>query len=346
MVEDPLHELLSSPLKPTVGRRLRQDGDTSGPTRAPSNGPWLLGSLIVGAAIVFLGYRLAAEDTTVPTTTAPTTTTTLSVVDGSPVFPEGFTPVDTYLAMRVVRVLIRDDATFVTMSSVYADTIDTETSIGFPGGRWDLVLTDGRRITSTFEGSDPLSRGYVSVRFEVTDIAPDDIVSVALTGFAESQTNMLETTAEGVIIPEDDSEVVIVPVTTRFELDAGVALVIDEFVLSTTGGRLQWSLDGSDQDAVAAMFPSVRLNTGGELDQFASTRIDPGEFRYFIENFGLGTSPRTRTGLAYFDPLQGEAFAAGVPTTTSLDLEVSWVVFSPTDVTLPISTAAFAVAGP
>ena len=343
MADDPLHELLTSPLEPVQrSSRRARDGGTSGPTR--TGGPWLVVAMVAGAAIVFAGYLLADENTPVPTSLA--TTTTMTLAESGPGFPDGFTPIDGHMAIRVVRVLIRGDATFVTMSTVFADTVDTETSVGFPGGRWDLVLTDGRRITSTFEGVDALSRGYVSVRFEVTGIAADDIASVALTGLAERLSNVVDTSqaADPVTLPEDGSEMVIIPATTRFDLDAGVALVIDEFALSTTGGRLLWSLDGDDTDAVAAVFPTLTLSNGGDLDQFSITRIDPGEFRFSFATLGLGLSPSTRAGAAYFDPQQGATFTGGVPMTTNLEMEVAWVVFGPADVTLPVDTASFTVA--
>lgn len=343
MADDPLRELLTSPLEPTRRSPHRhRDHPTTG---TGGLGPWLLGSLVAGAVIVFVGYLVAADGTPAPAPTVPATITTFP--EAGPVFPDGFTPIDTHLAMRVVRVLIRGDATFVTVSTVFADTVDPETSAGFPGGRWDLVLTDGRRITSTLEGVDVTTRGYLSVRFEVTGIEPDDVAAVNLTGLAQRQSNVVGTSQAGdpVTLPDDGSEISIAPTTTQFDLDAGVALVIDEFVLSASGGRLGWSLSGDDPDAVAAVFPILTLSVAGEPDQFSTTRIDPGEFRFFIETIDLGLGPHTRGAVAYFDPQQGTTFTTGVPTTTDLKMEISWVVFGPADVILPVDTASFTVAG-
>lgn len=339
MADDPLRELLSSPLEASP-RRVRAATGTVTPTTVTGASPggwWLAASVLVGGLLTLGGYLVAADDPAPTTTTlAPTTTTTTAVATG-PILPEGYLAVDERIGMRVERVLVRPEEVLVTVSSVVpAGLAPTETS-GFPGGRWDLVLADGRRITSTDEGSDGLAQGFVSVRFPVTGLDVGEIVGVELTGLGHRLSQVVSATVDGVVLPPDGAEVEVPLATTEFPLDDGVVLHIDRFAVSTTTGVLDWSLGGDDPDAVGSIAPQLALVADGDT-HFSNPRVDTGQFRFFLSFLGL--NPLVREGRAYFDPQTPAGFStteAGA--TAALDIEVTWVVFESTRVTFDLEDA-------
>lgn len=287
------------------------------------------------------GYAVASDDAPASTTTTTTTTTLAAAADdGSPSgLPEGYVAAGDRLGMRVERILMRDDGVFVTITTVAENSLDPTATTGFQGGLWTLVLSDGRRITSTVESFDALARGTVSVWFPPEGILVDDIEALELNGNASRLTNTFTSmTTEGFMVGEDTAtEVALAP--TRFDIDAGVTLAVDRLALSSVDGRMEWHLDG---EAVAGASVIPILTLGGEEGAIqVPTHVQSSGFALFHPSIA---GPTLRA-----DGVEGFLMAESTPLPTdvelgaTLELQITWATYEPVVVSLPVDQAAVAV---
>ena len=360
--ENLLRELLSSPLEDKVGRRVGDpppdaDADRGAPT--PSRSWGRLGSREVGlfavaallGVVIVLVVRAMASDDGAPvkeaTTAVDATTTPATAAGGEQPPPEGLPPgyeqVDTRLGMRVERILQREDGVFVTITTVTHNSLDPEGTTGFQGGLWALVLEDGTRVETTVDGMDDLARGVVTVVFPPGDYGAGDIASVELAGMAHRTTVALTASSPAVeALPEDGSAVTLAVTPNRFEIDAGVAVVLGDLTLSTTRGEIEWSLEAT-VPAAATISPALRLRRADETDTAFTTRVQTSSQAFFHPSVPapiLGDA-----GVGVFEPAEGGATAAAPGFTAELSLEVTWAVYTPASATLPVGDAVIAVVG-
>jgi hypothetical protein len=357
LADDLLKELLDSPLeKEKKGRRTRRPGEAGrseivpegagdAGTREPiGRGPilWGLGAAVLGALIVIAGYSVAADDPAPTTTTSTTTTVTESPSsDGSPLgLPEGYVAVGDRLGMRVERILVRDDGIFLTVTTVVENSFDAATTTGFQGGLWTLVLNDGTRITSTVESFDALARGTVSVWFPPEGVQASDIVALELNGTAGRLTNTLVAVpAERFTVTAGESTSV--PITpTRFDIDAGVTLTIDRIVMSDVEGRMDWSLDG-EATANAAVEPILVLDDLTGSTTLVPAHIQSSGFAFFHPSVAAPTLEQE--GVVGFLMPESNPLPTEIELEATLELQVTWAVYEPVVVSLPVDQAGVTV---
>jgi hypothetical protein len=331
---DPLHELLSSPLEDEPKRPRRERAERRA---GPLTGPWLVGGIVVGALAVLLGYLVARPDDTAaaPTTTVPGTTTTAPV---SLALPDGYTPIDGgRLGVRVERMLVRQDAVFVTISTVVPSGIDGSETAGFPGGRWELDFDDGTTSKSTIESRAAASPGFVTVRFDPAAGAVPD--TLRLTGLGTRLTDeVVSESVEPFTLSSAEPASVDVRLTpSEFELDAGVTLVLDDLGFDSGLSRLSWRLEGGNTEARAAASPQLKLFDG---DGTEIPVASPGGFGGFV--FGGGVSffedlTLAREGEVVFSSIdQNGTFPTDTQLRAAITVPVVWQVFSPTNAEIPI----------
>jgi hypothetical protein len=287
---------------------------------------------------VFVGYSLAQPETPATTTVA-TTTTTIAQETGAPgELPEGYVAVGDRLGMRIERILQRSDGVFITVTTVVKNSLDPDTTTGFQGGVWTMVLADGRRITSTNESFDPLARGTVSIHFPPDGIVPEDIETLELNGLADRLTTVIDDeTVEPVLLGEDPTDLALVD--GGYDIDAGVVLSVDSFNLSTESGLLEWSVE-SDALAFASVVPELTLTDPAGTEILMTTRVQTTGFRFFHPS--VASTPLTADGVDAFDPPNPGALDAG-PWTASLALQVTWATYDPILVNLPVDDVPIAV---
>lgn len=355
--DDLLKELLTSPLEEPPRRRRRTGRDEGsepitpdGTGAAGSRGDiprvpllWGLGAAVVGAVIVIAGYSVASEDP-IATTTTSTTTTTVALDTAAPAgLPAGYVAVGDRLGMRVERILARADGVFVTVTTVVENSLDPSATTGFQGGLWTLVLEDGRRITSTVESFDALARGTVSVQFPADGYAAEDVVSIELNGTATRTTNSLQFAFEQpVTLGEDGAESVPID-PERFALDAGVTLQLDPMELTPTAGTMPWRLTG---DATANAIVSPLLTV---LDPSGDETVVPPNQQSSVFDALHPSIPGPvlePSGVAAVSMPTGSSLPTEVPLEGVLTLEVTWAVYDPIVVSLPIAAADVTTVAP
>jgi hypothetical protein len=249
-----LAELLATP----VTREHGDPGDEDlGPRRDP--GVWL--ALLIGAAVVLVGFvigRLGADSETTPTTGAPPTsspTATTSPPSAVETFPAGYAQVADMVGAKAMRAVILGDELHVTLSTIYRAGFDPEVSDQFDGGRWEVVLDDGRRFDSKGQFLDPFETGSLTVVFPVDGYTADDLASMELAErwFTRRQAPSAELEVSGFPYETEDAGEV--------DLGNGVVLSMDRVELSDDGGTLVWSL-GGDPAAEAVVAAVVELRIG------------------------------------------------------------------------------------
>jgi hypothetical protein len=339
--DDPLRQLLSSPLdaeRPGVHRgapAARKAGRTGSP-----GGPWLAGSILVGAAAVLIGYFVAgAGSASTPTTTELTTTTTTIATQPEAVLPTGYTPVGERLGMKVERILVRSDAVFVSLSTVVPNTLAPAESSGYQGGAWSLVLTDGRRVDSVGESTDVLAPGFVSVQFPADAYGAADIASLELVAVAQRASQDVDArTTEPFTIPTDGSTVTVPLTPTTFTLDAGVDLVFTDLQVSASGGSMSWSLTGTAGEAGALVYPYLEFDDEAGAPEIPTVLTDNPTFGYFFAQWISTLPPRPEGEILYDPPGVGPnlTFTTDVALTAVFHATVGWAVYSPAAVDIPI----------
>ena len=341
MADDPLRELLSSPLDDARGRFRVGATEPKQPrpkrSAAGTTGPWLVGSMALGAFIAIAGYLIARDDgATVSTAETTATTTTVAVIDPIGILPNGYTPVGDRLGMKVERVLIRSDSAFVSLSTVVPNTLAPAESSGYEGGLWNLILTGGRRVASVRESTDAEAPGFVSVEFPAGSYVESDIVAVELRGVArhESQEVTTESTAS-FTLPTDGSTITVGIANPQVILDAGVDVVFSDLSISTAQAEMSWTLAGTDPDAGATVYAGLVLDAGGPLTEAAVLRSYNPSFGFF-RGGSIGTTPPLREGTMVFDPSSAPTFSADVAMTARFTFQVDWTVYEPTSTTIPI----------
>jgi len=339
LADDPLRELLSSPLEPARGRGTGHDQPKAPrPSRASGGwGPWLAGSILVGALAVLGGYLVVGGggDDTATTTTEAATTTTAVISEPVGVLPDGYTPVGDRLGMKVERILLRPDAVFVSLSTVVPNTLAPEETSGYQGGVWALILVDGRRIENVRESTDALAPGFVSVEFPAGGYGAADVVSIELRGVAERQLEEIGAeTVEPFTLRDDGVFVTAALSPARFTLDAGVELVFSDLTISPTQGGMAWTLEGTDEKAGAFVYPNLLLDKGEAGTEASEPRVENANFGFPFSQ-ALGSTPPRREGRLLFDPVEPLTFSTGVAFTGRFSFQVSWTVYEPTTTTIP-----------
>jgi hypothetical protein len=349
--DDRIREILTSPLE-DKGRRRRADEHTD-PDEEPADaimsglGPWLIGAVLAGGALALVGYLIAGSDDGPAPTSAPAATTTSTSTTAAPAaptaLPEGYTAAGIH-GLRVERILIRTDAVFVTVSSVVPTSVDPETSAAFEGGRWVLDLSDGRSIPSLEQSVDGTAPGFVSVRFALdgTPVTPGEIDAVRLTGLGLRMFGRHEATVELVVGAGEQAEATIQP--DSFVLDDGVLLELSTLRASFDQFDLDWSL-GGPTDAVASVAPLLDVTAGGQTASIAPVG-QGGGFGFFPS---LASQPATTSGSFVFIGPEGLGLVAAedgpTPLSVRVEIPVSWTVYAPADVSLPVDDVPVAVAG-
>jgi len=351
-MDDRIREILSSPIE-DKGRR-RPPGEprreAEGPTAVRGLGPWLLGAVMAGGALALIGYLVAGgDDATTPTSLAPSSTAATTTTTAPPqagALPEGYTAAGVY-GVRVERVLVRPDAVFVTVSSVLPNTLDIEASAGFEGGRWELELSDGEVIESLGQSFDGTAPGFVSVRFPIPPggggLGADDFAAVRLTGIGLRTFDELAATAEVLVTPGETASIALRP--SRFTLDEGVMLEFSDLAASLDRISLEWVL-GGEGDAVASVAALLEMTAGGQ-----TISIGPdgqgGGFGFFFPSHA--SQPAERDGsFAFAGPAALDLTGAeDGPVVVSLAFQVSlsWTVYAPANVELPLDGVLVAEAG-
>lgn len=353
MADDPLRELLTSPLDYSAkGRASRRSEKPRRPTSLPG-GAWLVAGLVAGALAVLVGYLVGGDDTAVQTsvTTEPTTSTTTLAQTTTVALPPGYVPVDEgRLGIKVERVLMRPDGVFVTVSTVVPSGIDGENSSGFEGGAWELELTGGQILSSTTEAEDAASPGFVTIRFEAGDYGADDLVALRMVGNGLRMSDEVSTASAGTFtIPADGTEVMVPLAVESFALDAGITLALPEFAISAYFGHLTWRLEGSETDAVATVNPQLVVTdttTGTDIPTFAQ-----GDFGGFVflspGNTFFSDVPMTRGGEVGYSPASDGIETFQFPTEVAVSADfligVSWIAYLPVNVEIPLAETPVAV---
>jgi hypothetical protein len=239
-----LAELLSSPLDDY------EPPDTPEERRARRPAPWgMLLAIVLGAAVVLVGYRIADAPTdaeTPATTTVPPTS--VAPEFGGDEFPPGFTAVDGDVAVKVVRTGRSGDHFTVTMTSAVARGLDASASTPFTGGRWAAVLRDGSSVAAQGQVVDPATPGVVTALFDPEQVTPDTIASLRLSErwFHQSVQVVQELAVEGDLpwtLPERE----------LLDLGDGAQLIVDAMELTETGGVVEWSLAGPNALGVVTL---------------------------------------------------------------------------------------------
>jgi hypothetical protein len=197
-------------------------------------------AIIIGAAAVLIGYRIADTPTdaatTVTTTVPPTSAATGTDVDE---FPPGFTAVDEGVAVKVVRTG-RSGAHFaVTMTSAVARGLDAAASTPFTGGRWAAMLRDGTSVAAEGQVVDPATPGVVTALFDPDQVTDDTIASLRL---SERWFHEDVEVVQGLDVEGDLPWAL--PERVLLDLGDGAQLIVDSMELTETGGVVEWSLAG------------------------------------------------------------------------------------------------------
>ncbi|MFH1103340.1 MAG: hypothetical protein V1757_00120 [Actinomycetota bacterium] len=339
MADDPLRDLLSSPLE-TTPRRGGGEQHQPRPPRGGGQGPWVVASIIVGALAFLGGYVVVGGEEAPPTTTAASTTTTTTMV-AAPIglLPDGYTALGDRLGVKVERILVRTDAVFVSLSSVVPNTLAPEESSGFQGGLWTLVLADGRRIGSVQESSDASAPGFFSVQFPPDGYSAADITGIALQAVAHRSAEDISAEIETPFtIPADGTPITATLAQSTFFLDAGVNLVFSDVTLTASRGEMSWTVEGPDEDAGAIVYPYLELEMEDGTIEVAEVRTDDPTFGFFFAQ-SVSTRPTVRAGSILYDPIDPgptATFPTDVPLRARFFASVSWAVYSPDTVMIPI----------
>ncbi|MDX1449580.1 MAG: hypothetical protein R3246_11020 [Acidimicrobiia bacterium] len=347
MTEDRIRELMTSPLAEGGTRRLRHSDDEDPPRTSGSGlGPWIVAAVLAGGALAYLGYLAAGGgDEPAPTSVATPTTTAAPTTTIAPAgaLPPGYTQAGLY-GVRVERILLRTDTILVTVSSVVPNTLDGAVSSPFEGGRWALELADGSILESTAQAVDATVPGFVTVRFPMDGgptPAAEDIVGFRLTGTGLRTFAGLDATAELQLVPDQEATA---PLTGSFALDQGVTLELSPLTATFDGFQFEWALGGT-AEAVGVLHPTLEVSVG-ESTILTGPEGQGGGFGFFS---GFTSTPATSSGqftfigveeLGMATPADGEVIVS-----IRLDLGVSWTVFEPTDVELPLDGVPIARAG-
>jgi hypothetical protein len=348
MADDPLSELLASPLESTGG-----GGSEAGSGSAGGAGgwPWFIAAMALGALVVFAGYSLARVGEPAATQDPTTTTTTTTTEPADPEaarLPAGYVPVDERFGARVERVLARPDGLFVTISTVVVAGIDPSMSAPFPGGTWDLVLTDGTRSPSVEESTAGSTPGYTTIRFDPGDLDPEMLASIEYTGVAHHMFESLSATgAAPVMLPADGSEVPVDLDGDGHRLGEGATLVLEDLVMSVDGGSMSWRLDGHGGSTATVGLWGWALVDGVEI---ARLDVRSGDDPFFIGGFGFFDGSITSRvaregGELLIQVTDGSRLPDGVEATFEFHGDLIWVSYTPTSVTIPIGNAPVVVVG-
>lgn len=343
MSDDPLSELLRSPLveqeEESSGRWRRTQSAPPPDRDAPSTPPWIpfVAALAVGGLVVVAAALLTGNDTdpsselTATTTTAASTSTTQSVSPGTPPvasMPNGYVEINGRIGVRTERVLHRFDELFVSFTTVVRSGLDGETTAGFAGGRWELVLDDGTTIDAADEIFDPLVPAAFTLVFPFEERQVEDLVAVRIVGEALRTGTTHETSIDVDGLPWTG-----VPGTNRIPLDDGLTFVIGELDLNLEGGTLRWELDGPDEYR-AAVTAEIQIFEGGTFPVASMSEARPTTFFSFF-GAAIGSASRSRSGELTMFPSR---LSSGT-TVSKLDIfwVIDWVVYLPADATIPLT---------
>jgi hypothetical protein len=318
-----LAELLATPLDGYVV------DETPEERRQRRPAPWgMVLALVVGAAIVLAGYRIANdsgdEEATAVTTPPPTTAAATAAASGA-TFPAGFTKIDDSLAVKVVRVAPSGEDLAVTMASVIARGLDADASTPFTGGRWVAVLSDGTTAAARGQLVDPATPGVVTALFDPAEVTEANLVSLRLT---ERWFNQSVGTVQDLDVSGDLPWTM--PERTLLDLGDGVQLVVDSMELTETGGIVEWSLTGGTTLGVVAL--EVALEEGF-FDGRPRMMIPIGRIDRFF--FDPATAvPEGRIELSGPTEAGGEGIANGFAIWS-----VRLTTATPADALIPVATA-------
>lgn len=332
--DDRLRGLLDSPLDEPP-RRDRSDRSAGG-----FGSLWFVAAMVVGAAIVLLGYLLGGR----ATTAAPavdTSTTTISE-RAEPGLPPGFVAMDGPFGGRVERVLFGPTGVFVTVSTVTMVGVDGETS-AFAGGAWDLVLADGSRISSTDQFSDALLPGYLTVRFEPGSYGPDQVDAIQYVALGIQTTEQISLNVGEHTFADDGTAF---ESTEAFEhpVADGASFAVSNLEITPGGGRLEWSISGPGEPTARPAILVWAASPDGQ-GWFLTSRS--GQEHFFGFGFGnMDIAQSTWQGggeVILLSPDRGP-IPTGVPMVLTIDAQVTWVSFTPVDAPpIPIGDAPVAV---
>ena len=322
MADDRFRDLLESPLdagpEPRRERRRTGKGDR----------PWLPAA---GALAVLGGFVLADDDSAPAPTTAVTTPVTVAATTPAEPFgrlPDGYIAIDDRVGARAERVLVRDDAVFVTFTLAVRRELEPTQTAAFGGGRWRLALEDGRRIEGIGEFQDPFAPGTFSVAFPAPEPSSRP-VAIELAGLALRAGGEHIT---GLSLP-DGLPFTGVPERPRIQLADGLEMVIDRVDLSRTGGELEWHLEGPEQlDAVPTA--TVQFFAGGiqTPNLIMQPRI-PATFLGFFGTAAPPPQPARRGVVELAEPGQGRG---GAPNRAEVHWVIDWLSYVPAEASLPL----------
>jgi hypothetical protein len=332
---DSLRHLLDSPLEERSNRPTRTEtADSAGRL-------WVVGAMLVGGLIVLGGYLVGGREST-PAAGESTTTTTTQPASTTG-FPTGFTPLDSRFGARAERVLFSPAGVYVTVSTVSTHSIEGEAS-AFVGGSWDLVLTDGTRLSSVDQATDALVPGYLTVRFDPTGYGPDEVASIEYTALAVTAIDEATLNIPTISLPENGATLTLDDMLEHTTPD-GTGLIIRDIELSTLGGSATWAL-ASDGPTRAKLSASLLATDEGGVHHF--TAITGQEA--FFGGFGFGSFAilhgawQERGDMSFAIQNDAVPLPSGVPVDFQLRIQFTWVSFAPVDAPpIPIGDAPVVV---
>lgn len=331
---DSFSELLRTPVE-QKGRasktpRRKKDGSESPGGSVIAIAPVVTG-LLIGAAIVFGGYLLSGsgngdtppiQTTVAGTAPAPPSTTTATIE--ATAFPTGFTSVNPQVAVRPIRLMQRGQDLYISFATAVLQGLDPEASSGFDGGQWELELQDGSRVTATDEFFDVLTAGAFTVQFALPD------------GAVPKQVHLIGEALRSAIAFETDVPVEGIPTSLpqqTFPLDGDVSLVIESVDILPEGGAITWRLEGNP-GVGASVEPSILIY--GEDSNFPSVVRVHGLSNILNVFAGFFDPPRTTSG-GTIELDQPEVANPEEILRVEITWNVSWVIYLPTSVAIPVS---------
>ena len=324
MADDPLSDLMRSPLEDDSPRRTR--GERKDPGEQASWWP-LPVAVAIGGLIALGGFVLTDGDDG-PASSASPTTVAITVPTESSDFPTGYHQLNELVAARPERLLVRDDTVFVSFSTAVRAGLDPAGTSSFSGGLWRLSLDDGRSIDSFGEFLDPFAPGVFTLAFPINGYGVDDITEVQLTG------EVVRAGASHVMQLTFDSGLpwTGTPDGNRIPLQGGLDFVIGEIRLRGDGGELDWHLEGDEEPGAVV---AATLNFFNPGNNFSAGTFRAAVNTDFFSFFGAAIPPPTveRSGTSI---LEG---SLGRPSTVErgqLTWNIDWNSYIPAEASIPI----------
>lgn len=340
MSDDKFRDLMRSPLEKPRRKQPRGGWGRGGPLWAG------VAAMAIGAAAVLIGAAVVDNETDPQFSTVSTIGVDEANEFGS--LPPGYVSISDHIGARPERVLLQQDAVFVSFSLAVRSEVDAARSAGYSGGRWQLVLADGSAVDDDGEFFDPLTPGTFSVRFAAPGVTGNDLGSVRLLaaglGLSTAHQTSLETPGG---LPFSG------PPQNPVQLEEGLVLVLDDVTLGLDGGSVAWHLEGPDE-VRARLHGSVELYTEGRFFRPAATMGDAqaGDSTGLFGQTTRLAPPEAEGSLLLSGPELSDVIATALldePASVAratLNLEIGWLSLVPADSTIDLEgVAVVSVAG-